>query len=111
MIRFLIYLVVGGVIYYALKGLFGGARRSGEEGQSDGVNDEMQKCPECGTYFPLHMGVSKRVRRIKLMFCGRNVPLGTLAAGASRRRERPSQRGRMRARPARCGRRVDFSHS
>ncbi len=70
MIRFLIYLVVGGVIYYALKGLFGGARRSGEEGQSDGVNDEMQKCPECGTYFPLHMGVSKRVRRIKLMFCG-----------------------------------------
>ncbi|MDP7384621.1 MAG: hypothetical protein QF593_01165 [Nitrospinota bacterium] len=70
MIRFLFYLVVGGVIYYALKGLFGGARRSGEERQSEGVDDEMQKCPECGTYFPLHMGVSKRVHREKLMFCG-----------------------------------------
>jgi hypothetical protein len=70
MIRFLIYLVVGGVIYYALKGFFSGARLSGGEGQGDEVDDEMQKCPECGTYFPLHMGVSKRVRRKKLMFCG-----------------------------------------
>ena len=70
MIRFLIYLLVGGVIYYALKGLFSGASRSGGERQSDEVDDEMQKCPECGTYFPLHMGVSKRVHRKKLMFCG-----------------------------------------
>lgn len=77
MIRILIYAVIFYVIIYALKGLFGGISRqmSGARGGARGaaveaLDDEMIVCPECETYFPSGIGLSRRVRRERFRFCG-----------------------------------------
>lgn len=74
MIRLLLYLVLGWVIYYAISGLLGSAkdtvrRARGGAGEED-ADDVMQLCPECGTYFPSRMGVSRRAGGARYLFCG-----------------------------------------
>ena len=73
MIRILIYAVIFYVIIYALKGLFSGiSRRMGgaRGGAVEALDDEMIVCPECETYFPSGIGLSRRVRRERFRFCG-----------------------------------------
>jgi hypothetical protein len=70
LLRLLLYLGLIWAVYAAVRGLLRGASRarSGEAGE--GVDDVMAPCPECGAYFPAGIGVSRRVRGEKLLFCG-----------------------------------------
>ena len=47
-VRILILLVLGWIIYYSLRGLFSGEWAGrGKSSPPDGVDDVMQPCPEC----------------------------------------------------------------
>lgn len=83
-LRIIFYALLFGIIYYAVKGLFGGVR--GPRGDAKGGADEppgntMIACPECDTYFPVDIGVPGRVRGKKFMFCGVECAQGFRARG------------------------------
>ena len=72
-LRIIFYAIVFYAIYYALKGLFGSISKQmngerAEEGEA--ADDEMVACPECGTYFPTGIGVSRRLGRGSHLLCG-----------------------------------------
>ena len=71
-LRLIFYALLFGAIYYAVRGLFGGARatrRGAREEAGEHSSDAMIACPECGTYFPMGIGVSSRMRGKKYLFC------------------------------------------
>ncbi|MBI1724996.1 MAG: hypothetical protein HYR52_05100 [Candidatus Tectomicrobia bacterium] len=68
-LRFILYLLLLWAVYAAVRGLLGGSRRPRGEAAQDGVDDVMSPCPECGAYFPVSIGVSRRAGGQKLLFC------------------------------------------
>ncbi|MEK6711149.1 MAG: hypothetical protein AABZ64_11290 [Nitrospinota bacterium] len=69
-LRLILYLLIFLGIYYAISGLLAGAKKRPGEGKGeDGVDDVMAPCPECGAYFPMGIGVSRRSGGQRLLFC------------------------------------------
>ncbi len=71
MFRFIFYLVLSWLIFYLVRSLFSGfgrAAKKNREGE-DGVDDEMLNCPECETFFPSRMGITKRAGGGRHSFC------------------------------------------
>lgn len=71
MLRLLLYMALAWGIYRLVRGLFagaGGAERGVPEAREN-VDDEMLHCPECATFFPSRMGVSRRARGGRRAFC------------------------------------------
>ncbi|MBI3128266.1 MAG: hypothetical protein HYZ11_11725 [Candidatus Tectomicrobia bacterium] len=70
LLRSILYLLLVWAVYAGVRGLLGAARRPARESPGEGVDDVMSPCPECGSYFPVSYGVSRRVGGQKLLFCG-----------------------------------------
>lgn len=68
-LRLVFYAALVWAIYAAVRGLLRGSGRPRGEAPGEGVDDVMSPCPECGTYFPSSIAVSRRVGREKLLFC------------------------------------------
>ena len=72
LIRLLIFLILGIVIYRAVKG--SSEKRTGRRDPLSGnapmqVDDEMIKDPVCGSYFPRRDAVTMEIRGRTLLFC------------------------------------------
>lgn len=71
MLRFIFYLVLSWLIYYLIRslisGLGGGARK--DSGSQDALDDEMLNCPECETFFPSRIAITKRAGGGRHSFC------------------------------------------
>ena len=71
MFRFLFYLVLSWLIFYLVRSLFtgsGGAAQKNRETQG-ALDDEMLHCPECATYFPSRIAITKRAGGGRHSFC------------------------------------------
>ena len=71
MFRFLFYLALSWGIFYLIRSLISGvgsAARKNRETQ-DALDDEMLNCPECETFFPSRMGITKRAGGGRRSFC------------------------------------------
>jgi YHS domain-containing protein len=69
MMRNLIWLILAGALYWALRELFG--RGSPKHGQTKEGSEEMVRDPQCGVYVPLSSALKKRVRGETVYFCSR----------------------------------------
>jgi uncharacterized protein len=72
LIRLLIYIVLGIVLYRAAKLLFGQSRNTGRPGRGDAeepVDDVMIQDPQCGVYFPQNKAVVLKAGGRTLYFC------------------------------------------
>ncbi len=67
--RALIWLLLGGALYWALRELMG----SGSPGRRDqkGEGEEMVRDPQCGVYLPLSNALKRRIKGEILYFCSR----------------------------------------
>ena len=67
--RSLIWLIVAGALYWAMRELF----RSGSQGRSDGDRDgeEMVRDPQCGVYVPVTSALKKKIKGETVYFCSR----------------------------------------
>ncbi len=71
LIRLILYIALAWGIYYALSGLFKGVSSTLKgDGAEARVDDVMQRCPECETYFPSREGLARRVGGERRLFCG-----------------------------------------
>ncbi len=68
MFRFIFYLVLSWLIFYLIRSLISGVTQKKTEAE-DGVDDEMLNCPECETFFPSRMGITKRAGGGRHSFC------------------------------------------
>ncbi len=71
MLRLIFYLVLSWLIYYLIRSLIsgiGGSARNKREAES-GLDDEMLNCPECETFFPSRIGITKRAGGGRHSFC------------------------------------------
>ena len=71
MFRFLFYLVLSWLIFYLVRSLisgFGSAGQKNQEAQA-GLDDEMLSCPECETFFPSRIAITKRAGGGRHSFC------------------------------------------
>jgi YHS domain-containing protein len=68
-LRFLIWLLLGVALYWALRELTG----SGSPDRRDvkGEGEEMVRDPQCGVYLPLSSALKRRVRGENVYFCSR----------------------------------------
>jgi uncharacterized protein len=72
LIRLLIYIALGIVLYRAIKSLFGPPRNRGGFGGGDAgerVDDVMIQDPQCGVYFPQNRAVVLHTDGQTLYFC------------------------------------------
>jgi len=69
MIRFIILLILGYLLYRALKGIFGGSRKVQKGVTPNGVIDEMVQDPFCKTYVPMRESVKKTIGGQRFFFC------------------------------------------
>lgn len=72
LIRLLILIIVGVLVYRALKSWFSGGiekRTNSPEATGRHIDDVMVKDPVCGTYFVLRKGVSLMQGSQRLDFC------------------------------------------
>jgi uncharacterized protein len=72
LVRLLIYIILGTVLYRAAKSWFGRPESSVSRGKmkpSGQVDDAMIKDPVCGTYFPQSMAVVLNEKGPTLYFC------------------------------------------
>ncbi len=71
MLRVLLYLLIAWLVARLVRGFFAGMRSLAQDnpGGEDGADDEMMSCPECGTFFPSRMGVSRRAGGARRSFC------------------------------------------
>ena len=67
--RTLIWLILGGALYWALRELM----RSGlsDHREQKGESEEMVRDPQCGVYVPLSSALKKRVEGETVYFCSR----------------------------------------
>ncbi len=68
MFRFIFYLALSWGIYYLIRSLISGMTQKNRETQ-DALDDEMLNCPECETFFPSRMGITKRAGGGRHSFC------------------------------------------
>jgi YHS domain-containing protein len=68
-LRGLIWLIVAGALYWALRELLG----SGSRGRSDrgGDGEEMVRDPQCGVYVPISSALKKKIKGETVYFCSR----------------------------------------
>ena len=71
MLRIIFYLVLSWLIYYLIRSLIGGITGAGRKNPEagDGLDDEMLNCPECETFFPSRIGITKRAGGGRHSFC------------------------------------------
>lgn len=72
LVRLLIYIILGIVLYRAARSLFsqtGNNRRPGGENRPEQVDDVMIKDPVCGVYFPQSNAVALNEEGRVLYFC------------------------------------------
>ena len=72
LIRLLIYIALGIVLYRAVKSLFGQSQNRGRSGEGDAgepVDDVMIQDPQCGVYFPQNRAVVLKTGGQALYFC------------------------------------------
>ena len=72
LIRLLIYIALGIVLYRAVKSLFGQSQNRGRAGEGDAgepVDDVMIQDPVCGAYFPQSRAVVLNTDGEVLRFC------------------------------------------
>lgn len=67
--RFLIWLLLGVALYWALRNLTGSGStdRLGHKGESE----EMVRDPQCGVYLPLSNALKRRIRGENVYFCSK----------------------------------------
>lgn len=71
MLRIIFYLVLSWLIYYLIRSLINGITGAGRKNieAEDGLDDEMLNCPECETFFPSRIGITKRAGGGRHSFC------------------------------------------
>lgn len=71
MFRFIFYLVLSWLIFYLIRSLFTGFGNAGRKNpEAEGVlDDEMLNCPECATFFPSRIAITKRAGGGRHSFC------------------------------------------
>ncbi len=71
MLRFIFYLVLSWLIIYLVRSLFTGSGNSAQKNREaeGGLDDEMLNCPECATFFPSHIAITKRAGGGRHSFC------------------------------------------
>ncbi len=71
MFRFLFYLVLSWLIFYLIRSFFTGSRSAAQKNQEAqaGLDDEMLNCPECETFFPSRIAITKRAGGGRRSFC------------------------------------------
>ena len=67
--RALIWLILAGALYWALRELFG--KRLPQHGETKEGSEEMVRDPQCGVYLPLSTALKKRLRGETVYFCSR----------------------------------------
>ena len=67
--RFLIWLILGGAFYWALRELTG--RGSASSGDHKGEGEEMVRDPQCGVYVPVSSALKKKIKGEEVYFCSR----------------------------------------
>lgn len=68
-LRGLIWLLLGGALYWALRELFG--RGDQDRPVQKGEGEEMVRDPQCGVYIPLSSAYRKKVAGETVYFCSR----------------------------------------
>jgi len=68
-LRVLIWLILGGALYWALRELLG--KDSSGNGEQNGEGEEMVRDPRCGVYIPRSNALKRRVRGETVYFCSR----------------------------------------
>jgi len=68
-LRVLIWMLLGGVLYWVLRGW----TRGGSPGPRDkgGNGEEMVRDPQCGVYVPVSSALKRRVKGQTVYFCSR----------------------------------------
>lgn len=71
MLRIIFYLVLSWLIYYLIRSLISGITGAGRKSPEaeGGLDDEMLNCPECETFFPSRIGITKRAGGGRRSFC------------------------------------------
>ena len=71
MLRFIFYLVLSWLIFYLIRSLFTGSGSAGRKNQEaeGALDDEMLNCPECATFFPSRIAITKRAGGGRHSFC------------------------------------------
>ena len=71
MFRFLFYLVLSWLIFYLVRSLISGIGSAAQKnsGSQDSLDDEMLSCPECETFFPSRIAITKRAGGGRRSFC------------------------------------------
>lgn len=71
MFRFFFYLVLSWLIFYLIRSLLTGSGIAGRKNQEaeGGLDDEMLNCPECATFFPSRIAITKRAGGGRHSFC------------------------------------------
>ena len=67
--RALIWLLLGGALYWAMRELMGSG--SPDPRDQKGEGEEMVRDPQCGLYIPLSNALKRRVKGEKVYFCSR----------------------------------------
>jgi YHS domain-containing protein len=86
--RGLIWLVLAGALYWALRELFG--RGLPQHGETKEGSEEMVRDPHCGVYVPLSSALKKRVRGETFYFCSRECEEAYEKAGGVSAEDSPS---------------------
>jgi len=68
-LRFLIWLIIGGAFYWAMRELLRSA--SPGRGPRNGEGEEMVRDPQCGVYIPVTSALRRRMRGETVYFCSR----------------------------------------
>ncbi len=71
MFRFFFYLVLSWLIFYLIRSLLTGSGIAGRKNREaeGGLDDEMLNCPECATFFPSRIAITKRAGGGRHSFC------------------------------------------
>ena len=67
--RVLIWLILGGALYWALREVLGSDSPSRRDQKGEG--EEMVRDPQCGVYIPHSIALKRRVRGETVFFCSR----------------------------------------
>ncbi len=67
--RFLIWLLLGVALYWALRELTGSGSRDRRGHKGNG--EEMVRDPQCGVYLPLSNALKRRIRGENVYFCSK----------------------------------------
>ncbi len=71
MFRLIFYLALSWGAYYLVRSLLGSVKSAVSQNRTraDALDDEMWSCPECETFFPSRLGVSRRAGGARRSFC------------------------------------------